>query len=319
MRRLTVFAILALALAATARADEAVPEELKGIGIEERPGASVPLDAPLVDPQGRPVTLARYVEGGKPVVLILAYYRCPMLCSLVINGMAQGLKELAWTAGDQFRFVVVSFDPRDSVQVAHDKREHYLADYGRRVGERGFDFLTGEEASVRRIADAVGFHYRWDAQTQQYGHAAGAFVLTPQGTLSRTLYGIVFPAKDLRLALLEASQGKLGGAWDQVLLFCFHYDPNARGYVLAATRVMEAAGALTVLLLGGFLLALWRHDRRSGPRTRGPLEERPSAERFGSGPRTRGPLEERPSADRFGSTSPAEGEGGERSVDPRSP
>ncbi len=263
MRRLTAIAIIGLTFAGAALADEAVPEELKGIGIEERPGASVPLDIPLIDGQGRPGTLARYVEGGKPVVLILAYYRCPMLCSLVINGMTAGLKELAWTAGDQFRFVVVSFDPRDSTRVAGEKRDHYVAEYGRRVADPGFDFLTGEEANVRRIADAVGFHYRWDAQTGQYAHAAGAFVLTPKGTLSRTLFGIVFPAKDLRLALLEASQGKLGNAWDQVLLFCFHYDPNARGYVLAATRVMEAGGALTVLLLGGFLLAFWRLERRS--------------------------------------------------------
>lgn len=261
MRWAAAMAMASAALCGAARADEAIPDELKGVGIEERPGAAVPLDAPLTDHRGRAVTLGQFFEGGKPVVLVLAYYRCPMICGLLIHGMTEGLKALAWTAGKEYRLVVLSFDPRDSAASANEKREGYFEDYGRVVADPGFDFLVGDEASIRRVADAVGFRFRWDEATQQYAHATGAFVLTPEGRLSRTLYGISFPPNDLRLALLEASQGKLGSAWDRVLLFCFHYDPEARGYVLAARRVMTAGGALTVLALTGFLALLWRRER----------------------------------------------------------
>jgi protein SCO1/2 len=261
MRSALAIALASAALSVAARAEEAIPAELEGVGIEERPGAAVPLEVPLTDHRGRQVRLSRFFEGGKPVVLVLAYYQCPMICGLLIHGMTEGLKDLAWTAGKEYRLVVLSFDPRDSASVASDKRESYLEEYGRGVAEPGFDFLVGEEGSIRQVADSVGFHYRWDEPTQQYAHATGAFVLTPEGKVSRTLTGISFSPGDLRLALLEASQGKLGGAWDQVLLFCFHYDPDARGYVLAARRVMTAGGALTILALGGFLALLWRRER----------------------------------------------------------
>lgn len=261
MRSALAIAIASAALSVAARAEEAIPEDLQGVGIEERPGAAVPLEVPLTDHRGRLVRLSRFFEGGKPVVMVLAYYQCPMICGLLIHGVTEGLKDLAWTAGKEYRLVVLSFDPRDSASVASDKRESYLEEYGRGVAEPGFDFLVGDEGSIRQVADSVGFQYRWDEPTQQYAHATGAFVLTPEGKLSRTLTGISFSPGDLRLALLEASQGKLGGAWDQVLLFCFHYDPDARGYVLAARRVMTAGGALTILALGGFLALLWRRER----------------------------------------------------------
>ena len=261
--------VVALAMAsmvgARAFAEEAVPPELQGIGIDERPGAIVPLNVALTDGSGRKVTLGSYLKDGKPVVLVLAYFRCPMLCSLVINGLTDGLKDLDWAAGKDYRVLVVSFDPRDTVQLAPDKRENYLKQYGRPVPEGGFEFLVGEEAQVKRLADAVGFHYRWDGAQSQFAHAAGAFVLTPNARLSRTLYGIVFPGKDLRLSLLEASEGKLGTAWDRVVLFCYHYDPSSRGYVLAATRLMRAGGAASLLLLGFFLYRLFRAPRRVGP------------------------------------------------------
>jgi protein SCO1/2 len=243
-----------------ARAEEALPPELQGIAIEEKPGAVLPQEVALTDGDGRTVKLGDYLKDGKPVVLVLAYYRCPMLCSLVVNGLTNGLKDLSWSAGHDYRVLVVSFDPRDTTEIAHQKRMNYLKEYGRPVPDGGFEFLTGDAASVRRLADAVGFHYRWNEQQKEYAHAAGAFVVTPGGKLSRTLYGITFPAKDLRLALTEASEGKLGSAWDKVVLFCFHYDANARGYVLAATRLMKAGGALSVVLLGLFL---WRLNRSS--------------------------------------------------------
>jgi protein SCO1 len=268
LSRVCLIVALATALTAGGRAfaEEAVPPELSGIGIEERPGAQVPVDVALRDGQGRPVTLGSYLDGTRPVVLVLAYYRCPMLCSLVMSGMTAGLKDLAWTAGEQYRVLVVSFDPRDTAQIARDKRENYLVEYGRKVDERGFEFLIGEAAEVKRLADSVGFHYRWDEESQQYAHAAGAFVLTPKGRLSRTMWGITFPARDLRLALMEASEGRLGGAWDRVVLFCYHYDSSARGYVLAATRLMRVSGALSVLFLG---LLLWTLSRSAKPLSAG--------------------------------------------------
>lgn len=253
--RAAVALAMALGVPSLAAADEALPPELQDISILDKPGAALPKDVSLRDQDGRAVTLGSYLGDGKPVVLVLAYYRCPMLCSLVVNGVVEGLRGLDWDAGKDYRILVVSFDPRDSQQLARDKRENYLREYGRPVPAGGFEFLVGDEADVRRLADAVGFRYRWDAKAKEYAHAAGAFVIMPGGVLSRTLYGIAFPEKDLRLALVEASQGKLGSAWDQVVLFCFHYDAEARGYVLAARRLMKASGAVSVLLIGLFL---WR-------------------------------------------------------------
>ncbi|MEW5853014.1 MAG: SCO family protein [Myxococcota bacterium] len=256
-----------LALAATlagapALPADAMPAELKGIGIEERPGAELPRDLVFSNQEGQSVTLGSYLDGERPVLLVLAYYSCPMLCTLVLNGLNDGIKQLAWNAGDRYRVLTVSIDPRDGVDVARDKRANYVKAYGREVPARGWDFLVGTEENVRKLAQSVGFGYRWDEGTQQYAHAAGAFVVTPQGKLSRTLYGVVFPERDLRLSLVEASEGRMGGAWEKVLLFCFHYDPAARSYVLAATQVMRLGGLLTMLVLGGFLAWLWRRERQ---------------------------------------------------------
>lgn len=243
---------------------EQLPTELVDVGIDERPGAVVPPDIQLVRQDGTRITWGRYFQDGKPVVLVLAYYSCPMLCTVVLNGLKDGLGELAWNVGEQFRVVTVSFDPRDTPQLAAAKRVNYIDSYGRAVPDMGWDFLTGDEANVKRLADAVGFRYRWDAAGNQYAHAAGAFVLTPDGRLSRTLYGVIFPERHLRLALTEASEGRLGSAFDRALLFCFHYDPTSRSYVLAATRLMRVGGVVTMVLLSFLLFRLWRRERR-GP------------------------------------------------------
>lgn len=256
-------AALTLSPATRASAGEpAMPQQLTTVDIEERPGALIPKDAQLRDMQGQGVTTGSYFDGEHPVVLVLAYYECPMLCSMVVNGLMQGMKGIEWTAGKEYRVVVVSFDPRDTPEVARKKRETYVGAYGRPVAERGWDFLVGDEAEVRRVADAVGFRYHWEEETKQYAHAAGAFVFTPEGKLSRTLYGISFPSKDLELSLLEASQGKLATAWGRMLLFCFHYDTVENKYVLATRRLMMAGGALTVLVLGAMLFGYWRVERR---------------------------------------------------------
>jgi len=242
--------------------EPALPKELVGVDIDEKPGSVLPVDARLRDQDGREVRLGDYIDGKHPVLLALAYYECPMLCTLVLNGLVDGMKGLEWTAGQEFRVVVVSFDPRDTPELAKKKRASYVGTYGRQVGERGWDFLVGSEAEVRRIADAIGFKYHWEEATQQYAHAAGAFAITPEGKLSRTLYGIAFPPKDLKLALLEATEGKLGSAWNRVLLFCFHYDSSESRYVLATRRLMKAGGVLTVLGLAGMLAGYWRSERR---------------------------------------------------------
>lgn len=256
------FALLAIACPRAASAkDTSVPVELEGIDIEDRQGALVPRDIALRDQSGRAVTIGDYLDGKRPVMLVLAYYDCPMLCTLVINGALEEMKKLPWTAGNEYRVVVVSFDPRDTTESAAKKRLNYLDAYGRPVADKGWDFLVGDEAQVKALAAAAGFHYRWDEGQKQFAHAAGAFVYTPDGRLSRTLYGITFPS--LKLALLEASEGKIGTVVDRVLLFCFHYDPLARGYVIATTRLVRASGALTLAALALWLLRFWRRERRA--------------------------------------------------------
>jgi protein SCO1 len=230
----------------------------------------LPRELRLRDQSGQEVELGRYATGDKPLVLVLGYFECPMLCSLVLNGVLQAMKESDWSAGKEYRTLVVSFDPRDTPDAARKKRANYIEAYGRPILGDGFEFLVGDEASVRTLANTVGFGYRWDETTKQYAHAAGAFVFTPDGRLSRTLYGISFPKKNFGLALREAGSGLVGSAWDRVLLFCFHYDPNARGYVLATKRLMMASGAFTVVLIGLWLMRFWRTERT---RTRARVNE----------------------------------------------
>jgi protein SCO1/2 len=241
-------------------ADAPIPAELRDIGIDDHAGQEVPRDIELTDQDGQRVRLGDYFDGKHPVVLALAYYECPMLCSMVLKGILDSMKEMRWTAGEEYRVVVVSFDGRDTPARAAQKRQNHVDAYHREVKGRGWDFLVGDAASVKQVAGAVGFHYRWDEREKQFAHAAGAFVLTPGGRISRTLYGMSFPG--LRLALLEAAEGKVGTVSEKFLLFCFHYDPAARGYVLATVRLMMAGGALTVLLLAAFLLRFWRAEKR---------------------------------------------------------
>lgn len=262
MKRSWACAAIALSLFGASRvtlAEEAVlPRELEGVGIDERPGALLPRELEFHDQDGKSVRLGDYLEKDRPLLVVLAYYRCPMLCSLVLNGLGDGLRGVAWGVGERFRVVTISIDPSDTAGMAQKKRESQLGAYGRKVAPRGWDFLIGREPDVKRLADAIGFHYRYDRLQKQYAHAAGAFVFTPDGRLSRTLYGISFPERSLRLALAEAAGGKLGSAWDKVLLFCYHYDPAARGYVVGARRVMKLGAVLTILGLGLFFRLLTR-------------------------------------------------------------
>jgi protein SCO1/2 len=259
-----LFCLAALAARiGAAQAEQAVPPELRGIEIEERLGKSVPLETPLVDQNGAAVKLGDYFQAKRPVILVMNYYGCPTLCSLVLNAVVDGMRGLEFTPGKDFQVVAVSIDPREKPELARSKRAAYLLSLGRQLPEGAWPFLTASEASSRAIAEAVGFRYRFDAASNQYAHAAGIFVLTPDGRLSQTLYGMVFSSRDLRLALVEAGSGGIGSPLDKLLLFCYHYDPQTRRYGLTPMGLMRVGGVLTVLFLAMFLLSARRRERRA--------------------------------------------------------
>jgi protein SCO1/2 len=262
MTSMLIATILIAPAAAPAQRTEPLPEELEGVGIAERLEAQLPLDAAFRDEDGLEVTLGRYFEAGRPVILNPGYYTCPMLCGLVSNGLLEALQGLDWTPGQEFEIVTFSFDPGETPRLAKAKKESYLREYGRPSAAAGWHWLTGNEAEIRRLTDAIGFGYRWLENQQQYAHAAALIVCTPEGRVARYLYGIQFDPQTLRLSLVEAADGKVGSTLDRVLLFCFHYDAQAGRYGPAARNLMQAGGMLTVLILGGFLLRHWRRERR---------------------------------------------------------
>lgn len=241
-------------------ASERIPI-LKDAGVDQKHDAQLPLDLPFVDERGRDVKIGDYF-GTRPVVLVLAYYDCPMLCSLVLNGAVGALQTLSLDAGKDFEFVVVSFNPGDTPAAALTKKNGYLPRYGRPRGEGGFHFLTGREASIKALASAIGFHYAYDPAIKQYAHPALVTVLTPAGRVSRYIYGIDFPPFDLRLALVEAASGKIGTPVDRALLYCYHYDPQTGRYGFAVMDAMRISGLATVAAIGVFLFSSLRRERR---------------------------------------------------------
>lgn len=240
---------------------ELVPDILEKVGIDQKLDALVPLDAVFRDEQGRQVKLSDYF-GKRPVVLSLVYYECPMLCTQVLNGAVAAFKVLNFTIGDEYEVVTLSFNPKETPAMASAKKQTYLAKYGRPEGVKGWHFLTGEQPAIDAVANAVGFRYTFDTASQQYVHASALIVLTPQGRVSKYFYGIDYPPKDIRLGLIEASDGKIGSPVDQVLLYCFHYDPHAGKYSMVVLNVLRLGGALTVALIGGFIVTMWGLDRR---------------------------------------------------------
>lgn len=238
-----------------------VPEELKGVDIIENLDAQLPLDARFTDDAGRQVSLRDYFDGKRPVLLQLGYNRCPMLCSLVLNGAFDGLKGVDWTPGNEFEMVSVSIDPTETATLAKAKKEAYLADFDRAGAAPGVHFLTGTEVMSKAVADAVGFQFKRQPDGE-YAHAAAIFLIKPDGKISRYMYGAKFEPKDLRMGLLEASQGRIGTTLDRFILWCHIYDPDARGYVLQARKVMTIGGAVTLVALAGGLGAFWRAELR---------------------------------------------------------
>jgi len=267
-------AVFALASAQAFAQDriEPVPKQLARVGVDEKLDAALPLSVVFKDDAGRDVTLGSYFRPGHPVLLTLNYFRCPMLCTLELNGLVAGLKGLAWTPGDEFTVVTVSFDPRETAELARAKKATYLEDLGRPSAEAGWHFLTGSQASIDALTKAVGFSYEYDKDTDQYGHAAVVMLATPEGRVARYLYGVVFEPATLKLGLLEASKGTIGSTWERFILYCYHYDAEQGRYALAAQSIMRAGGALTVLVLGCAIGGFWLRDRRHRPvRVKGSL------------------------------------------------
>jgi len=239
------------------------PRPVLEADIEERLGHRVDPSLAFTDADGRTVHLGDRGSGGQPVVLVLAYYRCPMLCGLVLHGVVEGMKKLDWQLGREYRAVTVSFDPRDTPAAAEQKQASALAGLGRPAVRGGdWPFLVGQESSIRALAEAVGFRYAYDARTDQYAHPAAAIILTPDGRVSRYLYGVTFSARDLRLALLEAGEGKIGTIVDRLILTCYRYDPATRAYGPFIVGFMRIGGVVILLVVLGLVLVLLRAERR---------------------------------------------------------
>jgi protein SCO1/2 len=255
---------LALALLATAglAAQPPLPPQLKDVGIDQRLGQQVPLDLAFRDDTGRSVTLGEYFGKDKPVVFAPVYYECPMLCTMTLNGLVRAMRAMKLSAGRDYTVVTFSFDSRETPDLAAGKRKSYLEAYRRDGAEAGWHFLTGSEAAIRRLTQALGYRYSWDEKRQEFAHASGVMVATPSGKLARYLYGIEYPPRDLRLSLVEASEGKIGSPVDQVLLFCFHYDPLTGKYGVVVRNVLRVAGAGTALALATFIVTAVRLERR---------------------------------------------------------
>ncbi len=235
------------------------PPRLENVGIEQHLDAQVPPDLIFRDETGKTVKLGDYF-GRKPLILNLVYYNCTMLCGEALAGLASAMRLVKFDVGNEFDVVTVSFDPRETPEMAAAKKKDYVARYGRANAAAGWHFLTGQPESINALTKAVGFQYQYDAKTNQYAHATAIMVLTPQGRISRYFYGVDFPPKDLRMGLVEASQGKIGNAVDAVLLYCYHYNPETGKYGAMVANILRLAAAATVLIMGIFLFILWRLD-----------------------------------------------------------
>jgi len=248
--------------APTPRATSDVAPGLFGkVKFDQNLDAQLPLDVPLRDERGRSVALGDFF-GRRPVIVNLVYYECPMLCNEVLNSLLRTMNALAFDVGKEFDVVTVSIDPSETPELAARKKAAYLGRYGRAGADRGWHFLTGDEASIRRLARVVGFNYVYDDQSKQYAHPAGIAIATPRGKIARYFFGISYPARDLRLGLVEAGAGKIGSPMDQVLLMCFHYDPRTGKYNVAIMNVIRLLGCLTLASLGTFLFVMFRRDLR---------------------------------------------------------
>lgn len=240
-----------------------LPDALQKIGIEQKLGDQLPLDTELKDESGKTVKLGDYFTSGKPVILAFVYYECPMLCNEVLNGLTGSLKGLSFEAGKEFDVVAVSFDARENekADLAKNKKLAYMERYGRPGSEKGWHFLTGGQESIDKLTKAAGFSYQWDEKSNQFAHAGGIMIATPEGKLARYFYGIDYAPKDLKFSLMESADNKVGSVTEKLFLYCYHYDPSTGKYGLAILRVMRLGGIATLLILGISLVIFWRRDK----------------------------------------------------------
>lgn len=238
-------------------------EELSGVGIDAVLGATVPGDIAFRTAEGTRVVLGDYFDGATPVLLNLVYHDCPMLCGLMLDGFTGTLRSLDWTPGREFRVLTVSFNHREGPEMARGRKDAYLRRLGRPEAADGWHFLTGEAAAIQRLMDAVGVTVRWVPEKQEYAHPTAQIFLSGAGVVTRYIYGLELPAGDVRKALLEASNGAVGTAFDRAVMYCFQFDPAKNTYTADAFNIMKIGSALTAVLLGGLLVVLWRREHRA--------------------------------------------------------
>jgi protein SCO1/2 len=241
------------------------PPGLKNVGIAQRLNEQIPPDLLFRDETGKQVRIGDYF-GKKPLILSLVYFRCPMLCSEVLSGVEGSLKALNFNVGKEFDVLTVSFDPKDTPEAATEKKADIIRRYKRPGAADGWHFLTGSQDSIEKLTQAVGFTYEYDPKTDQFAHSTAIMILTPDGKIAQYYYGIEFPPKDIRLGLIQASQGKIGTLADEVILYCYHYDPKAGRYSAVISRIMQLAGGVTILTLGTVLLILFRREPHLEPK-----------------------------------------------------
>ncbi len=253
---------------ATQPASQVAPADLANVGIDQRLNQQVPLDLEFKDETGKTVKLGDYFQSRKPVILNLVYYTCPMLCGEELIGEASALSMLKFTPGKDYEIVSVSFDPDETSNDATAAKKTYIARINEHLDPKtdgsGWHFLTGAQPQIKQLADAVGFHYRRDPRTRQFIHATAIMIVTPAGKIAQYYYGVEYSPKDIRLGLIEASRGNIGNVVDEVLLYCYHYDPQTGRYGAVVTNIMRLAGAATMLILGGFLIVMFRRDKHDG-------------------------------------------------------
>lgn len=250
------------------RQNSEAPGILKEIGIDQRLDNQVPMDVEFTDEFGKKVTLQQYAKPGRPIVLNLVYYGCPMLCGQILNGLTRSLKmlkDVPMVPGKDFEIVTLSFDPRETATLAMEKKKNYVKEYDQPGAEEHWHWLTGTDENIHKITDAVGFHYAWDEKQEQYAHASAIFILTPDGKVSRYFFGIEYSPKDMRLGLTEASGGKIGGPVEKLLLLCYHYDATLGKYSATVIKLMQVGGILVLAALGSFIFIMLRRDFKNKP------------------------------------------------------
>lgn len=270
--RISVAAMLIGGAALTAQAQNPPKElgmpsseqarELKDVGIQEKLGGSLDLSLKFKNEKGEEVTLGSFYDGKHPVVISLIYFSCPGLCNFHLNGVVDGLKEVDWTPGKQFQYLAISFDSKETPELAAKKKETYMKQYNRPGSEVGWHFLTADEATIQQLASQLGFQFKWNEASKEWAHASAAMLTTPKGTVSRYLHGIMFDPKTFKLALNEAGEGKVGTFVDRMIWYCFHYDPSQSKYTLYATNIMKVGGVLIILILAALMGPQWIRSRK---------------------------------------------------------